>query len=114
MASARLDAGQPRTLHALSKKQAAVYGGGDPRQYLIAPIAAVWSAGAAAGSGGANREAAACGGGRFGIGEMAGLTGLEPATSCVTGRRSNQLNYNPAKAEKGARDAPLCPKAAAE
>ncbi len=27
---------------------------------------------------------------------MAGLTGLEPATSCVTGRRSNQLNYNPA------------------
>ena len=29
-------------------------------------------------------------------GKMAGLTGLEPATSCVTGRRSNQLNYNPA------------------
>jgi hypothetical protein len=28
---------------------------------------------------------------------MAGLTGLEPATSCVTGRRSNQLNYNPAR-----------------
>ena len=27
---------------------------------------------------------------------LAGLTGLEPATSCVTGRRSNQLNYNPA------------------
>ena len=27
--------------------------------------------------------------------EMAGLTGLEPATSCVTGRRSNRLNYNP-------------------
>jgi len=26
---------------------------------------------------------------------MAGSTGLEPATSCVTGRRSNQLNYNP-------------------
>ena len=24
---------------------------------------------------------------------MAGLTGLEPATSCVTGRHSNQLNY---------------------
>lgn len=24
---------------------------------------------------------------------MAGLTGLEPATSCVTGRCSNQLNY---------------------
>ena len=30
---------------------------------------------------------------------MAGLTGLEPATSCVTGRRSNQLNYNPAERE---------------
>gem|GEM_PF-6837261 len=27
---------------------------------------------------------------------MAGLTGLEPATFCVTGRRSNQLSYNPA------------------
>ena len=26
---------------------------------------------------------------------MAGPTGLEPATSCVTGRRSNQLNYGP-------------------
>ena len=24
---------------------------------------------------------------------LAGLTGLEPATSCVTGRHSNQLNY---------------------
>ena len=30
---------------------------------------------------------------------LAGLTGLEPATSDVTGRRSNQLNYNPALAE---------------
>gem|GEM_PF-1358930 len=25
----------------------------------------------------------------------AGPTGLEPATSCVTGKRSNQLNYDP-------------------
>ena len=30
------------------------------------------------------------------IAEMAGPTGLEPATSCVTGTRSNQLNYGPA------------------
>ncbi len=28
---------------------------------------------------------------------MAGLTRLELATSCVTGRHSNQLNYNPGK-----------------
>ena len=28
--------------------------------------------------------------------ESAGATGLEPAASCVTGRRSNQLNYAPA------------------
>ena len=26
---------------------------------------------------------------------MAGSTGLEPAASGVTGRRSNQLNYHP-------------------
>jgi hypothetical protein len=30
---------------------------------------------------------------------MAGTTGLEPATSDVTGRRSNQLNYVPVLAE---------------
>ena len=34
---------------------------------------------------------------------MAGLTGLEPATSCVTGRRSNQLNYNPASGSESER-----------
>ena len=28
---------------------------------------------------------------------VAGVTGLEPATSCVTGRRSNQLSYTPDK-----------------
>jgi hypothetical protein len=27
--------------------------------------------------------------------KMAGVTGLEPAASCVTGRRSNQLSYTP-------------------
>ena len=30
------------------------------------------------------------------LGEGAGATGLEPAASGVTGRRSNQLNYAPA------------------
>ena len=34
--------------------------------------------------------------------EMAGVTGLEPATSGVTGRRSNQLSYTPEKREKQA------------
>lgn len=29
---------------------------------------------------------------------MAGVTGLEPAASGVTGRRSNQLSYTPPKA----------------
>ena len=28
---------------------------------------------------------------------LAGATGLETSASCVTGRRSNQLNYAPAK-----------------
>src|SRR5579883_286463 len=31
---------------------------------------------------------------------MAGTTGLEPATSDVTGRRSNQLNYVPARSRE--------------
>ena len=31
------------------------------------------------------------------FGKITGLTGLEPATSAVTGRCSNQLNYNPKK-----------------
>jgi hypothetical protein len=33
---------------------------------------------------------------------MAGATGLEPATSGVTGRRSNQLSYTPANLDRGA------------
>ena len=43
------------------------------------------------------QRAGKCVGGAGIIEKMAGLTGLEPATSCVTGRRSNQLNYNPAR-----------------
>ena len=31
---------------------------------------------------------------------MAGATGLEPATSGVTGRRSNQLSYAPAALDR--------------
>jgi hypothetical protein len=34
------------------------------------------------------------------IGRMAGATGLEPATSAVTGQRSNLLSYAPANARK--------------
>ncbi len=32
--------------------------------------------------------------------KLAGWTGLEPATFCVTGRRSNQLSYHPVKGER--------------
>ena len=32
--------------------------------------------------------------------EMAGAAGLEPVTSAVTGQRSNQLSYAPARAGK--------------
>ena len=31
------------------------------------------------------------------VGDVAGRTGLEPATSGVTGRCSNRLNYRPAR-----------------
>src|SRR5690242_15548403 len=33
--------------------------------------------------------------------EVAGATGLEPATSAVTGQRSNQLSYAPAGVREG-------------
>ena len=32
---------------------------------------------------------------------MAGVAGLEPVTSAVTGQRSNQLSYTPANGEPG-------------
>ena len=32
---------------------------------------------------------------------VAGVTGLEPAASCVTGRRSNQLSYTPTESMVG-------------
>ena len=39
---------------------------------------------------------------------LAGATGLEPATSCVTGRHSNQLNYTPIGGNGGDRTFDLC------
>jgi hypothetical protein len=33
--------------------------------------------------------------------KLAGWTGLEPATFCVTGRRSNQLSYHPVETGRG-------------
>jgi hypothetical protein len=37
---------------------------------------------------------------------MAGATGLEPAASGVTGRRSNQLSYAPAAVDRGGESYP--------
>ena len=42
--------------------------------------------------------------------EMAGVTGLEPAASGVTGRRSNQLSYTPGSAGLRACQCPPPPK----
>ena len=36
--------------------------------------------------------------------KMAGVTGLEPAASCVTGKRSNQLSYTPKMRENNVRE----------
>ena len=36
---------------------------------------------------------------------MAGAAGLEPVTSAVTGQRSNQLSYAPAKGQQNLRNA---------
>ena len=35
--------------------------------------------------------------------DLAGATGLEPATSCVTGRRSNQTELHPRLKSNGGR-----------
>ncbi len=39
---------------------------------------------------------------KSGFYKLAGWTGLEPATFCVTGRRSNQLSYHPENCERAA------------
>ena len=36
----------------------------------------------------------------FKVQRMAGVAGLEPVTSAVTGQRSNQLSYTPAKGDE--------------
>jgi hypothetical protein len=38
--------------------------------------------------------------------KVAGVAGLEPVTSAVTGQRSNQLSYTPANGEPQSREAP--------
>src|SRR5579875_3740703 len=45
-----------------------------------------------------------------GISAMAGVTGLEPATSGVTGRRSDQLSYTPAACGRGGHSNPPPPR----
>ena len=42
-------------------------------------------------------------------GSMAGATGLEPATSGVTGRRSNQLSYAPSALDRASHPYPPGP-----
>ena len=39
------------------------------------------------------------------MGKVAGVAGLEPVTSAVTGQRSNQLSYTPVKGDVKLRNA---------